>query len=245
MSAGPSASRGLLQLLLPLLLLPQVGRRALGSGSAGRVCALCVPARTHPCTHRWRWDSRTAAATPPTSKSGARGEGAWPRPAGKRGRGGRPDSAPLAPGAAVPAGALPRPVGAACGTWGKWRPRRRVRRSSLGPSPSDPAPSSPLTHYPSTLLYRQGVTSSVPFPAGRRWGPQQHSGPSSRSGLPCGSCPSPAQLRAPLALGRASLPRCRPTSHSPFLSPEGVPCEHGRWSGNRSVKSAQDRVSWE
>lgn len=33
---------------------------------------------------------------------------------------------PPAPGAAVPAGARPRPAGAAYGMWGKWKPRRQA-----------------------------------------------------------------------------------------------------------------------
>lgn len=46
------------------------GSLALGSGTAGRVCAWRALARAHPCPHRWRWASRTAAATPRTCKSG-------------------------------------------------------------------------------------------------------------------------------------------------------------------------------
>lgn len=169
MFAGTAAARGLLQLPLPLLLLPQVGRRALGSGPAGLVCPLCVPARTHPCTHRWRWDSRTAAATPPTSKSGAGGEGAWRRPARRRGRGSGPDRCPACSRCRpVPADAHPRRVGAACGTWGKWRPRRRAGAGSNG-SPWNQAhqilplpPLSPTVPWPCCTAEESPALSPAP-----------------------------------------------------------------------------------
>ena len=64
-----------LLLLPPLLTLPQVGRGVLGSGTAGRVCALRAMARAHPCPRRWRWVSWKAAATPRTSESGGGGAG--------------------------------------------------------------------------------------------------------------------------------------------------------------------------
>ncbi|PNJ47814.1 TMEM52 isoform 3, partial [Pongo abelii] len=52
-----------------------VGRRSLAVQPARGGSVLGPrPSRAHPCPHRWRWASRTAAATPRTS--------ARPRPAG-------------------------------------------------------------------------------------------------------------------------------------------------------------------
>lgn len=182
------------------------GSRALGSGTAGRGCTRPAPARAHPCPHRWRWASQTAAATPRTSKSWG-GSRAPPRPVGRLGRAGRPAGAPPAPGAALPAGARPRPAGAACGTWGKWRARR-------GGCPTVLSGARPTRPHPAWLQGWSRLHCSSPLPlAGRRWGPQPTPAPRTMGSLPCGSCPRPAQLGPLGPLAGPPFIACLPTSH--------------------------------
>lgn len=136
MVAGPHAANGLL-LLLPLL---QVSHRALGAGTAGRLCALDTspPAHLLPTGGAGLRGRRLRPLGPVSG--GGRDPGPTP-PCGRLERGSVPGGIPPAPGAAVPAGARRRPAGAACGTWGKWRPPGKAGPAVLpGVQASRPPP---------------------------------------------------------------------------------------------------------
>lgn len=198
MFAGALGDRGLL-LLPPLLPLPQVGRGALGSCTAGRVCARRALARAHPCPHRWRWASGKAAATPRISKWGS-GGGSWglAPPWGRLGQGGRPGPASPAPSAPVPADARPRPAGAACGTWGKWRPRRAAGCDGSPPGQAHQTPTPPgSTAEASPALSPSWAAGGKALGPSEPGMPTPASSPSTRGDLLRGSCLSPPWLGTP------------------------------------------------
>lgn len=123
MVLGAPASRALL-LLPPLLPLPQVGRRrSARAPRGGSALGAPRPGLTPVPTGGAGLRGRQLRPLGPVSQGGGSPGLAPPCGGGSGGTVG-PAGAPPAPGVAVPAGARPRPAGAACGTWGKWRPRR-------------------------------------------------------------------------------------------------------------------------
>lgn len=134
MVVGASASRALL-LLPPLLPLPQVGRRrSARAPRGGSALGAPRPGLTPVPTGGAGLLGRQLRPLGPVSRGGGSRGLAPPCGGGSDGAVG-PPGAPPALGVAVPAGARPRPAGAACGTWGKWRPRRSPLARPTRPPP--------------------------------------------------------------------------------------------------------------
>lgn len=170
MGRGSLAARGL-RLLLPLLPLPQVGRAAFSVWPPRGGSVLGPrPSRAHPCPHRWRWASRTAAATPRTSKSGGREPG--PGPAlwgGAGGEVGRPMprllQVPPSPQVSAP-GPLEQPVarGVSGARGGAVRPTV-LGRGSPGPDLPGPNLTGPPPLSPSPGRWREVTSSKQDLPS--------------------------------------------------------------------------------
>lgn len=212
MVVGVPAARGLL-LLPPLLQLPQVGRRRSARAPRGG-CELGapLPGLTPVPTGGAGLRRRQLRPLGPVSQGGGSRGLAPPCREARAG----PSTLlvpPPAPGAAVPAGAHPRPAGAACGTWGKWRPRRRAG--------SDGSPLAGPTR-PRTL----SAESPGPPALGTR-----------AASLPRGPCPDPGQLWAhrPLAglpfIACFPPPPSSPLQEAPLSAVIGLGTGLCRWPG--------------
>lgn len=169
------------------------------------------------------------------------GAGAWPRPVGRLRRGGRTDRVSsllqVPPSPQVPApGPLEQPVArgvsGGCG-------------AEPGPTvvPGTTPTCSPPSLAPGLRLPQHCL---LPAAGGKALGPSTGSGPQHRGHSPSWALSQPRTATGTPGswedfLSGSACPPPTPSS----LSPEGVPCERGHWSGHRTVQSAQDSVSWE